>query len=68
MKPTLVMMINVCKPFIKHIWYGAVFNSKHEYKRLVKEDFINIQNFSIFLRDLFYVYFLMMNFPNLTLS
>ena len=38
-------MVNVPKPFMKDIWYGVVFNSPHEYKRLVKVDFISIQNF-----------------------
>ena len=45
-------MVNERKPFIKHmvwrtdihtyIWYGVVFNSKHDYEILVKADFVNI--------------------------
>ena len=45
-KPSWLLMVNVCKPFMKHIWYGVAFNSKHEY-RLVKSDFVNIENFQL---------------------
>ena len=46
-KPSWVLIVNVCKPSMKHIWYGVVFNSKYEYERLVKVDFRNIQNFQL---------------------
>ena len=46
-KPSRVLMVNVRKPFMKHIWFGVVFNSKHEYEKLVKVDLINIQNFQL---------------------
>ena len=46
-KPSWVLMVNVCKPFLKHIWYGVDFNSNHEYERFVKVDFINFQNFQL---------------------
>ena len=43
-KPSWVLMVNARKPFMKHIWYGIVFNTKDEYERLGNVDFINIQN------------------------
>ena len=46
-KPSWVLMGNVRKPFMKHIWCGVAFNSKHEYEGLVKVDFIIIQNFQL---------------------
>ena len=48
-KHSWVLMVNVRKRFMKQIWYGDVFNFKHEYERLIKILWIfRIFSFSIF--------------------
>ena len=35
-KHSWVLMVNVRKLFMKQVWYGDVFNFRHEYERLIK--------------------------------